>query len=126
MLREDGTMTNQPPQTPAEGTFDDVSRSLKAVIRSSRNLGENSIDFVAREVAMAVRLSEQVRDEIFSAGLLDESRKSPVPASFRGSAHRAVDVVADIGSIGWVLAMRVADSIAGKLENAATAAAPAK
>jgi hypothetical protein len=123
MLREDGTMTNQPSQTPAEGTFDDVSRSLKAVIRSSRNLGENSIDFVARELAMAVRLSEQVRDEIFSAELLAESRQSSVPASFRGSAHRAVDVVADLGSIGYVLALRVADSLAGKLDSATTARA---
>lgn len=110
-------MTNQTSPTPPEGTFDDVSRSLKAVIRSSRNLGENSVDFVGREVAMAVRLAEQVRDEIFSDDLLQDARRSPVPASFRSSAHRAVDVIADIGSIGYVLTLRIADSIAGKLAN---------
>lgn len=109
--------------TAAEGTFDDVSRSLKAVVRSSRTLGENSIDFVGREIAMAVKLSEQVRDEVFSPQLLEEARHSPVPASFRRSAHKAVDVVADVGSIGYLLALRVVDSFAGKRETEAKAAA---
>ena len=98
----------------APGSFDDVSNSLKVVIRSTRNLGENTVDFVGRELAMAVKLSEQLRDEIFSHELLEEARANPVAASYRATAHRAVDVIADVGSVGYVLVLRAADSLAGK------------
>ncbi len=99
---------------PATGSFDDVSRSLKAVIRSSRNLGENTLDFVARELAMAVKLSEQLRDEAISADLIAEARANPVAASFRESAHRAVDVAADLGSVGYVLVLRAVNTFTGE------------
>jgi hypothetical protein len=97
-----------------EGSFDEVSRSLKAVVRSSQHLGENTLEFVSRELAMAVKLSEQIRDEVFSAELLEEARQNSVAASFRASAHRAVDVAADVGSVAYVLALHAAGALAGK------------
>lgn len=96
-----------------EGSFDDVSRSLKAVIRSSQHVGENTLDFVSKELAMAVKLSEQIRDEVFSAELLEEARTNSVAASFRATAHRAVDVAADVGSVAYVLTLHATGALAG-------------
>jgi hypothetical protein len=90
----------------------EVSRSLSALVRSSRNLAETSASVIERELAMVIKVSEQLRDELFAADTLARARKEPIPARFRADAHRAVDIAADLGSVMWVTGFRFAEAIA--------------
>ena len=77
----------------------DVTRSVRAVVRATRTVGEASADVLERELAMAISISEQIRDNVISEKMLEKTRTDGLPARLRTDAHRTVDLIADIGSI---------------------------
>ncbi|HHH48207.1 MAG TPA: hypothetical protein ENK51_04895 [Gammaproteobacteria bacterium] len=79
--------------------LEDVARSVRAVIRASRAVGEASADVLERELAMAISISEQIRDNVFSEKILEQARTQGLPARLRSDAHRALDLAADAGAI---------------------------
>ena len=78
---------------------EDVTRSVRELARRTRELGESVADVAERELAMAIRISARVRDEVISANKLAEARRSPLSAKLRQDAHEIVDVVADVGTV---------------------------
>ena len=79
--------------------LEDVTRSVRAVVRATRTVGEASADVLERELAMAISISEQIRDNVISEKMLEKTRTEGLPARLRTDAHRSVDLIADIGSI---------------------------
>jgi hypothetical protein len=79
--------------------LEDVTRSVRALARTARHLGEATADVAERELAMAISISEQIRDGIFSDEALKKSRGTGVMVNLRQDAHRALDLVADVGTI---------------------------
>ncbi len=79
--------------------LEDVTRSVRAVVRATRTVGEASADVLERELAMAISISEQIRDNVISKKMLEKTRTDGLPARLRTDAHRTVDLIADIGSI---------------------------
>lgn len=79
--------------------LEDVTRSVRAVLRATRSVGEASADVLERELAMAINISEQIRDNVVSEKMLKEARTEGLPARLREDAHRALDLVADTGAI---------------------------
>lgn len=90
---------------------DTVSDSLKVLARNSRDLLTDVGGVLERELAMAVSLSERLRDESVSAELLAEARAGKLQAGFRDSSHRVVDLVADAVGVAAVSAVRFGDQL---------------
>lgn len=91
---------------------EDVTRSLRAVLRATRNVGEASADVVEREVSLAIRISEDIRDRIVTDEMLAEARNEPLMARLRSDTHRAVDLFADATSVVYVNGLRFLESFA--------------
>lgn len=85
--------------------LEDVVRSLRALVRSTRKLGGASIEVLERELAMAIDISEQLRDRVISQEALERARSDKLAADARRSAHRIVDLVADVGTVGIMSAI---------------------
>lgn len=81
--------------------LEDVTRSVRALARATRSVGESAADVIERELAMAINISEQIRDRVISPDMLAEARSEGLPARLREDAHRALDLVADVGSIAY-------------------------
>jgi hypothetical protein len=81
--------------------LEDVTRSVRALARTARGLGSATADVAERELAMAITISEQLRDGVFSEAAIKKSRQGGVMASLRQDAHRTVDLVADVGTIAF-------------------------
>lgn len=81
--------------------LEDVTRSVRALARATRSVGESAADVIERELAMAINISEQIRDRVVSPDMLAEARSEGLPARLRDDAHRALDLVADVGSIAY-------------------------
>jgi len=96
-------------------TLEELSRSLRNLVRSGRTVADASANVIERELAMAIRISEALRDDIFSQELLDRARKEPLPVRFREDLHRAVDLGADLGAVAYVTSIRFIDSFADAL-----------
>jgi hypothetical protein len=79
--------------------LEDVTRSIRALLRTTRNLGTASLEVVERELAMAISVSEQIRDGLVTPQALERSRKQGVISQFRNDAHRTVDLAIDAGSL---------------------------
>lgn len=79
--------------------LEDITRSLRAVVRATRTVGEASADVVERELSMAISISEQIRDNVVSKKILEETRTRGLPARLREDAHRSIDLIADVGTI---------------------------
>ncbi len=90
--------------------LEDVTRSLRALLRTTRGLGVATTEVIERELAMAIRISEQMRDKVVSPEALREARRHGLIASFRSDAHHAVDLAADAGGVLF-------NSLLGFLEN---------
>jgi hypothetical protein len=90
--------------------LEDVTRSLRALLRTTRGLGVATTEVVERELAMAISISEQLRDKVVSPEALREARHHGLIASFRNDAHHAVDLAADAGGVLF-------NSVLGFLEN---------
>ncbi len=92
--------------------LEDVVRSVRAVVRASRAVGEASADVLERELAMALSISEQIRDNVFSEEMLQEARTEGLPARLRSDAHRALDLAADAGAIVYNSALAFLENFA--------------
>ncbi len=92
--------------------LEDVVRSVRAVVRASRAVGEASADVLERELAMAISISEQIRDNVFSEKMLEEARAEGLPARLRSDAHRALDLAADAGAIVYNSALTFLENFA--------------
>ena len=92
--------------------LEDVTRSVRAVLRATRSVGEASADVLERELAMAINISEQIRDNVVSEKMLKEARTEGLPARLREDAHRALDLVADTGAIFYNSALAFLEKFA--------------
>src|SRR5215813_10029581 len=79
--------------------LEDVTRSLRKLVRSSRDVAGDAIDIAERELAMAIRISEQIRDGSISPDALKNARQNKLAANLRQDAHRVIDLVADVGTV---------------------------
>ncbi|MCC6534093.1 MAG: hypothetical protein IT531_16210 [Burkholderiales bacterium] len=86
--------------------LEDVVRSVRALARSSRNVAESAVAVAERELAMAISISERLRDSVVTAQTLEEARKQPLPARLRQDAHRALDVMADATAVAQLALLR--------------------
>ena len=93
---------------------DDIARSLSSLVDSSFHLAETGAEVIERELAMVIRLSERVRDQVISADLLEQARKQPIPAKFRADAHAVVDLAADLGAIAFQSTVNFIDGLTGR------------
>ena len=73
--------------TEAPTGLEDVTRSVRAVLRATRSVGEASADVLERELAMAINISEQIRDNVVSEKMLKEARTVGLPARLREDRH---------------------------------------
>ncbi len=77
----------------------DVFSSLKALTDSVQRVGIASIEIAERELSMAINISEQLRDGVFSEKALAEARSQKIPGRIRKDAHDVVDLLADVGTV---------------------------
>lgn len=105
-------MTPQAPrtETPAAG-LEDVTRALRVLTRNSRELLVDGGGVLEREVAMAISISERLRDETFSAESLQQARSGELNKRLRDDAHRVVDLVADVGGVSAATALRFVEQL---------------
>ena len=91
--------------------LEDVTRSVRALARSSRELLTDAGGVLERELAMAVSVSERLRDDAISQERLDDARSMSVQSGLRESAHRMVDLVADAFGVATISVARFSESI---------------
>jgi hypothetical protein len=94
--------------------LEDVVRSVRTLARMSRGLAESAALVAERELAMAIDISEKLRDSVISAEALRRARAEDLPARLRQDAHRALDLVADIGAIAYTSAISFVESFADR------------
>lgn len=97
---------------------EDVMRSLRELVRGVRELAGDATKVAQREVAMAVKISEQIRDSVISAEALKRVRDEEVLADFRRDAHRMVDLAMDVSGVAL-------QSVADFIENFTDQSRPA-
>jgi hypothetical protein len=102
------------PVTVLKSGVDDIGRSLGKLVDSSFHLAETGAEVMERELALVIRLSQRVRDQVISAELLAQARKQPIPARFREDAHAVVDLVADVGAVFFQSSINFIDGLTGK------------
>ena len=93
---------------------DDIARSLGSLVDSSFRLAETGAEVMERELAMVIRLSQRVRDQVISAELLETARKQPIPARFREDAHAVVDLMADLGAVAFQSSLNFIEGLTGR------------
>lgn len=105
--------------------LEDVVRSVRRIARSSRELATDAGEVLERELAMAVSISERLRDESVSGDLLKQARSGRLNSGLRSSSHRIVDLLADALGVATVSAVhfgeRMADEQRGPLSFEETA-----
>lgn len=92
--------------------LEDVTRSLRVLTRNGRELVVDGGAVLERELAMAITISERLRDDSFSAEALERARKGRLNSTLRADAHRLVDLVADVGGVAAQSAVRFAEQLA--------------
>ena len=92
--------------------LEDVTRALRVLTRNGRDLVTDVGEVLEREVAMAVSISERLRDESVSKELLKDARAGKLQGGFRDSSHRIVDLVADAMGVATVSTVRFGERIA--------------
>lgn len=97
---------------------EDVMRSLRELVRGVRELAGDATQVAQREVAMAVKISEQIRDSVISAEALKRVRNERVLADFRRDAHKMVDLAVDVSGVAL-------QSVADFIENFTDQSRPA-
>lgn len=95
-------MPTQPSPADRENGLEDLMRSVRALARSSRNLGLEATQIAERELAMAIQVSEEIRDRIVSQEFLERARADKLSSNFREDAHRGVDLVFDAVSVAAI------------------------
>jgi len=91
---------------------EDIVSSLRRVTRTGHELVIEANEVLERELAMAVSISERIRDRTFTEEALNEARAGRLHARLRDDAHRALDVVADLGGVGASSAIRFIEQFA--------------
>jgi hypothetical protein len=91
---------------------EDVTRTVRQVTRTGRDLVTDIGEVLERELAMAVSISERLRDEAVSERMLAEARSLRVHAGVRDSAHRMVDLLADAVGVALLTAARFGERLA--------------
>jgi hypothetical protein len=105
--------------------LEDVVRSLRDLTRTSRSVAVTGTEVMERELAMAITISEQIRDDVISKSALEEMRdSSTIAGRLREDAHRAVDLVADAATLAARSGVRFAELFADT-PRPALASAPA-
>ena len=99
----------------ARATVEELSRSVRALVQTGRTVTDATANVLERELAMVVRISEALRDDIFSKELLEQARKEPIPARFRADLHKGADLIADLAAIGQLTTTRFIESFADAL-----------
>jgi butyrate kinase len=117
--RAESVVTEQPTG------LEDVTRSVRAVLRATRSVGEASADVLERELAMAISISEQIRDKVVSEKMLKEARSEGLPARLRSDAHRALDLAADTGAIFYNSALTFLEKFADERREPLASLSPA-
>jgi hypothetical protein len=87
--------------------LDDVSRSLRELVGTTRSLAEDASSVLERELAAAIRISEGLRDDVVSGAALKEAREGRLTRKLRDDSHRFVDLVADVGGVAGQSALRL-------------------
>lgn len=82
--------------------LEDVVQSVRALARATRAVGLDAGQVLERELAMAITISERLRDSTISREALEKSRQQPLAAALRRDAHRALDLVADAAGVAVV------------------------
>lgn len=91
--------------------LDDLTHAVRVLAHSSRDLVTDAGSVLERELAMAVTVSERLRDEAVSEELLREARSLRVQSGLRESAHNVVDLVADAVGVATVTAVRFGEAM---------------
>jgi hypothetical protein len=91
---------------------EDVTRTARQVTRSGRDLITDVGEVLERELAMAVSISERLRDETVSKAMLAEARTLRVQSNVRDSAHRVVDLLADAVGVATLTVARFGERLA--------------
>lgn len=91
--------------------LDDVTRSVRTLARSSRDLLTDASGVLERELSMAVSVSERLRDDAISQERLKDARSLRVQSGLRDSAHRVVDLVADAFGVATITVSRFSESM---------------
>lgn len=91
--------------------LEDLTRSVRVLARSSRDLITDAGGVLERELAMVVEVSERLRDETVSEELLREGRQVRVLSGLRRSAHSFVDLAADAVGVATVSAVRFGEAM---------------
>lgn len=90
--------------------LEDVIRSVRALARTTRNLTEGAGHVVERELAMAITISEQLRDNLLTKEVLERARAEKLPAKLRQDTHRMVDLFADVTAVAFTTAVRFVEN----------------
>lgn len=96
---------------PSQAGLDDVTRSVRTLARSSRDLLTDAGGVLERELSMAVSVSERLRDDAISQERLTDARSLRVQSGVRDSAHRVVDLVADAFGVATITVSRFSESM---------------
>ncbi len=81
------------------GGIENVAKSARTLLRSLSGLSTTSLKMIERELAVAISVSEQIRDGLVTPLALESTRKKEVVNQFRADAHRAVDMAIDAGGL---------------------------
>lgn len=95
-------MQTQPSTDDRKIGLEDLTRSVRTLVRSSRNLGLEATKVAERELAMAIQVSEEIRDRTVSQEFLKRARADKLSSKFRVDAHRGVDLLFDAVSIAAI------------------------
>jgi hypothetical protein len=90
--------------------IDDILASLQSVTRGGGRVAVTGGSLVEREINMAISLSEDIRDSLFSAEALAAARAQPLNKRLRTDGHRLVDLLVDVGGVTVHGALNAADS----------------
>lgn len=92
----------------------EVVSSLRRVTRISQQLMLGANEVLERELAMAVSISEGIRDRTITDVALSEARTGRLHARLREDAHRIVDLAADISGVATGSAVSFISQFAGQ------------
>ncbi|MDO8706681.1 MAG: hypothetical protein Q7J84_17225 [Sulfuricaulis sp.] len=90
--------------------LEDVIRSVRALARTTRSLTEEAGHVAERELAMAITISEQLRDNVLNKEGLERARAEKLPAKLRQDAHRMVDLFADVAAVAFATTVRFVEN----------------
>jgi hypothetical protein len=104
-----------------ERDIDDMLKALRSVGRSGGTVVNASGNALERELDMAIRLSEEIRDSVINPATLAEARQQRFHEQLRADAHRLIDIIADFGGVAALQMVRFADGFLGSRRAATTA-----